>query len=113
MSTDETRRVRSASPRDRSRKGPRKAGPPSVRSLERAFDLLERLERLRAPSGVRALEAATDIPKATAQRLLDVLERRGYVQKDRGRYYLAAGVVRLARGFLAGDSLAAIALPIL
>lgn len=92
------------------------AGPAagaSVRSLERALDLLEALDRLRVPTGVRALEAATRIPKATAQRLLDVLERRGYAQKDRGRYSLAVGVVRLARGFLAGDKLAAAALPVL
>ena len=88
-------------------------GGASVRSLERALDLLEALDRLRAPTGVRALEEATRIPKATAQRLLDVLERRGYTQKDRGRYSLAVGVVRLARGFLAGDSLAAAALPVL
>ncbi len=85
----------------------------SVRSLERALDLMEALERLRAPAGVRALEEITRIPKATAQRLLDVLERRGYAQKDRGRYALAAGTVRLARGFLAGDSLATAALPVL
>jgi IclR family acetate operon transcriptional repressor len=84
-----------------------------VRSLERALDLLEALDRLRTPTGVRALEEATHIPKATAQRLLDVLERRGYTQKERGRYSLAVGVVRLARGFLAGDSLATIALPVL
>jgi DNA-binding IclR family transcriptional regulator len=49
----------------------------SVRSLERALDLMETLERLRAPAGVRALEEITHIPKATAQRLLDVLEKRG------------------------------------
>jgi len=87
--------------------------PGSVRSLERALDLLEALERLHAPAGVRALEDLTHIPKATAQRLLDVLERRGYTQKERGRYALAAGTVRLARGFLAGDNLAAAALPVL
>ena len=98
-------------------KAPRSgAAPPvvgSVRSLERALDLMETLERLRAPAGVRALEETTRIPKATAQRLLDVLEKRGYTQKDRGRYSLAVGVVRLARGFLAADSLASVALPVL
>ncbi len=77
------------------------------------MDLLEHLEALRAPAGVRALEAATGIPKATAQRLLDVLERRGYVQKDRGRYALGARAVRLARGFLSGDSLVTVAMPVL
>lgn len=91
------------------------AGKPAggVRSLARALDLLEALERLRTPAGVRALEEITRIPKATAQRLLDVLESRGYVQKERGRYALAAGTVRLARGFLAGDNLTAITLPVL
>jgi DNA-binding IclR family transcriptional regulator len=84
-----------------------------VRALERALDLMEALEQLRAPVGVRALEEITRIPKATAQRLLDVLEKRGYAHKERGRYALAAGTVRLARGFLAGDSLATIALPAL
>lgn len=74
---------------------------------------MEALERLRAPAGVRALEEITRIPKATAQRLLDVLERRGYAQKDRGRYALAVGTVRLARGFLAGDNLASVAMPVL
>jgi IclR family acetate operon transcriptional repressor len=85
----------------------------SVRSLERALDLLEALENLRGASGVRALEVSTGVPKATAQRLLDVLERRGYVQKERGRYALAVGTVRLARGYLGGDSLATAALPVL
>jgi IclR family acetate operon transcriptional repressor len=74
---------------------------------------MEALERLRAPAGVRALEEITRIPKATAQRLLDVLERRGYAQKDKGRYALAVGTVRLARGFLSGDNLATISLPVL
>jgi len=104
-------------PRARRANAPREGVPPrvagSVRSLERALDLMEALERLRAPAGVRALEEITRIPKATAQRLLDVLERRGYVQKERGRYALAVGTVRLARGFLAGDNLAAVALPVL
>lgn len=97
--------------RGRQREPERRSG--SVRSLERALDLLERLETLRAPAGVRALEAATGIPKATGQRLLDVLEKRGYVQKEGGRYFLGAGTVRLARGFLAGDTLAKVALPVL
>jgi DNA-binding IclR family transcriptional regulator len=105
--------VHAVSPRDADRPRASAGVSGSVRSLERALDLLEKLESLRSPSGVRALEAATGIPKATAQRLLDVLERRGYVQKERGKYYLAAGMVRLARGYLAGDSLATIALPVL
>jgi DNA-binding IclR family transcriptional regulator len=63
--------------------------------------------------GARALEAATGISKATAQRLLDAFERRGYVQKDRGRYMLAPATVRLARSYLTGDSLVTIAMPVM
>jgi DNA-binding IclR family transcriptional regulator len=74
---------------------------------------LEALEKLRSPAGVRALEASTSIPKATAQRLLDVLEKRGYVQKEGGRYALAVGTIRLTRGFLAGDDLMRASLPVL
>jgi IclR family acetate operon transcriptional repressor len=85
----------------------------TVRLLDRAIDLLECLERNRTPMGVRALETATGISKATAQRLLDAFERRGYVQKDRGRYMLAPATVRLARSYLAGDSLVTIAMPVM
>ena len=95
------------------RKGVSRRTAGSVRSLERALDLMEALERLRAPAGVRALEEITRIPKATAQRLLDVLERRGYAQKHQGRYSLGVGAVRLARGFLAADNLTTVALPVL
>jgi IclR family transcriptional regulator, acetate operon repressor len=85
----------------------------SVRLLDRAIDLIECLEKNRTPMGVRALEAETGISKATAQRLLDAFERRGYVQKDRGRYSLAPATVRLARSYLAGDNLVTVAMPVL
>ena len=107
------RAIPRAEPRWERQPKERGVAPGSVRSLERAVDLLEQLEALRAPTGVRALEETTGIPKATAQRLLDVLERRGYVQKDRGRYSLGARTVRLARGFLGGDSLVTAATPVL
>ncbi len=94
------------------RAAPAKSGT-SVRLLERAIDLIECIENNGAPMAVRALEAKTGVPKATAQRLLDAFERRGYVQKDRGRYALAPGTVRLARSYLAGDSLVTLAMPVL
>jgi IclR family acetate operon transcriptional repressor len=85
----------------------------SVRSLEKALDLLDYLERVETPMGVRAIEADTGIPKATAQRLLDVLETRGFVRKHNGKYSLWVGAVHLARAFMKGDALTRIALPIL
>ncbi len=63
--------------------------------------------------GVSELGRAVGIPKATALRLLGVLERRGLVQKEQARYQLGAGVVPLARAFLSGSSLNRAALPLL
>lgn len=85
----------------------------SVRSVERTLDLLAALERADHPMGLSDLARATDIPKATAQRLLGVLERRGFVQKERLTYQLGTAVVSLAGAFLTGSSLARAALPAL
>ncbi len=94
------------------------ASPPrqsagSVRSVERTLDLLIALERADLPQGLSELARATGIPKATAQRLLMVLERRGFVEKERLYYQLGPGVVPLAGAFLTGNSLARAALPML
>jgi IclR family transcriptional regulator, acetate operon repressor len=85
----------------------------SVRSLERALDLLEALDRIGQPTGVRELGRTVGLASSTVQRLLSVLQRRGYVQNERGRYSLGAGVVSLARSFLAGSSLTRAAMPVL
>ncbi|MCL4531999.1 MAG: IclR family transcriptional regulator [Actinobacteria bacterium] len=81
--------------------------------MERALDLLFVLEKFEHPMGVSDLGRAAGIPKATAQRLLAVLERRGLVQKEQARYQLGAGIVPLARAFLTGSSLTRSALPAL
>ena len=85
----------------------------SVRSLERALDLLEFLEKKGTPSGVRAIESETGIPKATAQRLLNVLETRGFVHKQNGKYMLWISSVRLAKSFLRDHGLISTARPYL
>jgi IclR family transcriptional regulator, acetate operon repressor len=84
-----------------------------VRSVERALDLLLLLERASEPVGVRELARLADMPRATVHRLLTVLETRGFVQSDRGRYAIGPGIVPLAGAFLAGDSLIRVALPML
>lgn len=83
------------------------AAPPvdSVRSVERAIRLLRVLEVARRPMRLSDLSAATEMPKATVQRLLAVLERNGFVQKQHGRYEVGVAVVPLAYAFLAGNSL--------
>lgn len=85
----------------------------SVRSVERALDLLLALEKSGRPMGVSDLCRAVGIPKATAQRLLSVLERRGFARKEQKRYQLGSSVVSLAGAFLTEDSLCQVSLPIL
>lgn len=87
--------------------------PASVRSVERTLDLLVALERAGQPVGLADLSRSVDLPKPTAQRLLSVLERRGFVRKERRTYQLGTGIVTLAGAFLSGDSLARAAQPIL
>jgi len=69
----------------------------SVRSVDRAISVLEILAR---HGDVRVTDLATElgVHKSTAFRLLAVLEDRGLVEqdRDRGRYRLGFGLVRLA-----------------
>jgi IclR family acetate operon transcriptional repressor len=88
-------------------------GISSIRSVERAFDLLEALERSRQPMRLTDLGRLTAMPKATVQRLLAVLERRGMVDRAQGRYQIGVGVIPLAHGFLLENSLAQASLPVL
>ncbi|WP_329215413.1 IclR family transcriptional regulator [Streptomyces sp. NBC_01485] len=69
----------------------------AVQSVDRAVSVLEILAR-HGEAGVTEIAEALDVHKSTAFRLLGVLENRGLVAqaKDRGKYYLGAGVLRLA-----------------
>jgi IclR family acetate operon transcriptional repressor len=85
----------------------------SVRAVERVLDLLTALERFSRPASLTEISGATGLHKATAQRLLMTLERRGFVQKERGLYQLGLAIVPLSRAFLSGNSLVKSALPVL
>ncbi|MFF1453575.1 IclR family transcriptional regulator [Streptomyces sp. NPDC058274] len=69
----------------------------AVQSVDRAVSVLEILAR-HGEAGVTEIAEALEVHKSTAFRLLGVLENRGLVAqaKDRGKYYLGAGVLRLA-----------------
>lgn len=69
----------------------------AVQSVDRAVSVLEILAR-HGEAGVTDIAEELDVHKSTAFRLLGVLENRGLVAqaKDRGKYYLGAGVLRLA-----------------
>ncbi|WAZ20330.1 IclR family transcriptional regulator [Streptomyces cinnabarinus] len=82
-----------ASPEKQSGRGAASA----VQSVDRAVSVLEILAR-HGEAGVTEIADELDVHKSTAFRLLGVLENRGLVAqaKDRGKYYLGAGVLRLA-----------------
>ncbi|KAF3464268.1 IclR family transcriptional regulator [Streptomyces sp. Tu 3180] len=69
----------------------------AVQSVDRAVSVLELLAR-RGEAGVTEIADALGVHRSTAFRLLGVLENRGLVAQaeDRGKYYLGAGVLRLA-----------------
>nr|WP_189747033.1 IclR family transcriptional regulator [Streptomyces tendae] len=68
-----------------------------MQSVDRAVSVLEILARL-GEAGVTEIADELEVHKSTAFRLLGVLENRGLVaqEKERGKYYLGAGVLRLA-----------------
>ncbi|MFM9628076.1 MULTISPECIES: IclR family transcriptional regulator [Streptomyces] len=74
-----------------------KGSASAVQSVDRAVSVLEILAR-HGEAGVTEIADELDVHKSTAFRLLGVLENRGLVAqaKDRGKYYLGAGVLRLA-----------------
>src|SRR6188768_3776118 len=80
-------------------------GPPPVRSVDRAFRLLEALNR-RPTSSIFELHHETRIPKPTIVRLLRSMIHAGYVVGDgrQGGYQVAARVQSLSSGFH-GDAL--------
>lgn len=81
--------------------------------MERTLDLLTALRDAGRPLGLSELARVAGMPVTTVLRLLSVLERRGFVEKDRGRYHLGAAIVSLAQAFMSGNTLARAALPVL
>jgi IclR family acetate operon transcriptional repressor len=85
-------------------------GGGGVQSLNRAFDLLERLADAGGTLGVSELAAATGLPLPTIHRLLRSLTARGYVRQEPSRRYaLGARLIRL--GDAAGRALGVWAVP--
>ena len=72
------------------------AGSGGVQSLNRAFELLERLADADGTLGVSELSAATGLPLPTIHRLLRSLTAGGYVRQEPSRRYaLGARLIRL------------------
>lgn len=65
--------------------------------MDRALDLLECLAAAPAPLGIVEIAELTGLPQGTAHRLLQTLQRRGYVRRGEGRKYsVGSSAVRLS-----------------
>jgi IclR family acetate operon transcriptional repressor len=86
----------------------------ATNSLERALDLLERIEQ--TPGGLTNAQISRDlqIPKSSCSWILARLERKGYLARDpAGRYRIGLTTVALAHGALRDLGLRSIAEPAL
>ncbi len=85
----------------------------AVRSLDRPFMVLLALRENRAPMRLTEIAQATGLHLATTQRLVNLLVRHGYVEREGVEYRL--GLVNLISGhtYLLTNSLTQIAEPIL
>ncbi len=83
------------------------------RTLDRALDVLECLERARGPMRLSDVARESELHVATAQRTINQLVRRGYVQQDRLGYSLGPVILSLAHAFVVNDRLSDVATPVL
>ncbi|WP_170301437.1 IclR family transcriptional regulator [Saccharopolyspora hirsuta] len=85
----------------------------SMRSLERAIDVLEVLDTSRHALRLSDIARRADLPVATTQRILNVLEARGRVERDATGYRPGLGLIFGAHAYLATSPLLAAARPVL
>lgn len=86
---------------------------PTMRSVERALDVLAVLERHVRPLRLTEIAQHAGLAVSTTQRILNVLERRGLVERHESLYQLGIGTVPMAHAFLMGNRLSSAALPVL
>ncbi|HOG16864.1 MAG TPA: IclR family transcriptional regulator [Syntrophales bacterium] len=84
-----------------------------MRSLERALHLLTIMENVGWPMTVTEIGRDSQLSKATALRLLSVLEKYGLAEKRQGRYRLGIAVLPLAHSYVLRNELGQTALPVM
>ena len=85
----------------------------TVRTVEKAVDVLEYLHEAGAPRGATAIGRGLGLPKATAHRLLQTLQRRGLVERDdAGRYRPGIKLVALGLGVIEREPVVVVARPV-
>lgn len=85
----------------------------AMRSLERAIDVMAVLERARRPVRLSEVARLAKLHVATTQRILTVLEQRGYVAHETGGYTVGVTALSLGHGYLMTNWLSKIAVPVL
>ena len=85
----------------------------SMRSLERAIDVLEVLDESRQALRLSDIARRADLPVATTQRILNVLESRGRVERDSTGYRPGVGLIFGAHAYLNSSPLVLAAQPAL
>jgi len=85
----------------------------SMRSLERAIDVLEVLDGSRHALRLSEIARRAGLPVATTQRILGVLEARGRVERDAGGYRPGVGLIFGAHAYLTSSPLIMAARPVL
>ena len=78
----------------------------TMRSLERAIDVLEVLESARGPMRLTEIARQSDLHIATAQRILGVLEARGRVEQSSSGYRTGVAMIFGAHAYLATNPVA-------
>lgn len=87
------------------------AAPATVRSVDRAFDILELLERADRPLRLVDLSRGASLHAATVLRIVAVLQRKGLVVHEAGEYRMGAATLGMAHRYLQSDPLVARARP--
>jgi DNA-binding IclR family transcriptional regulator len=78
----------------------------AMRSLERAIDVLEVLEAARTPLRLSDVARRADLHVATTQRILNVLEARGRIERDAAGYRTGVAMLFGAHAYLASNPVA-------
>lgn len=87
----------------------------TVRSVEKAFNVLEAFGSSPTPLSLTALANILDVDKSTAQRFMYTLERLGYLRKDveTKRYSLTVKSLNFSYGYIRTNELLTRAMPYL
>lgn len=85
----------------------------TVQSVERAFAILETFDEEHPTRSAAEIAELAGLARPTTYRMLQTLQRLGYVRNVSGRFEVTPRVLRLGAGYLGRTSLAARAQPIL